>query len=62
MNFSDFKRAINIYADDDRAQVYIEQELADNVFLQTPVLYVRKEINNNGVTTYIITGTTGDQV
>ena len=62
MNFSDFKRAINIYADDDHAQVYIEQELADNVFLQTPVLCVRKEINNNGVTTYIITGTTGDQV
>lgn len=62
MNFSSFKQAINTFSDDDRAQVYIEQELADNIFLQTPVLCVRKEINNDGVITYIITGTTGDQV
>lgn len=62
MNFSSFKQAINTFSDDDHAQVYIEQELADNVFLQTPVLCVRKETNNNGVTTYIITGTTGDQI
>lgn len=62
MNFKSFKDAINIFEGDDRAQVYVEQELGDDVFLQTPVLCVRKEINNNGVTTYIIAGTTGDQV
>lgn len=56
MNFSSFKDAINIFQDDDRAQVYVEQELGNDVFLQTAVTCVRKEIDSNG-TTYIIVGT-----
>ena len=56
MNFSSFKDAINIFQDDDRAQVYVEQELGNNVYLQTAVTCVRKEIDSNG-TTYIIVGT-----
>lgn len=56
MNFKSFKDAINIFQDDDRAQVYVEQELGNDVFLQTAVTCVRKEIDGNG-TTYIIVGT-----
>lgn len=56
MNFSSFKDAINVFQDDDRAQVYVEQELGNDVYLQTAVTCVRKEIDSNG-TTYIIVGT-----
>ncbi len=56
MNFKSFKDAINIFQDDDRAQVYVEQELGNDVYLQPAVTCVRKEIDGNG-TTYIIVGT-----
>ena len=56
MNFKSFKDAINIFQDDDRAQVYVEQELGNDVYLQTAVTCVRKEIDGNGIT-YIIVGT-----
>ena len=52
MNFKSFKDAINIFQDDERAQVYVEQELGNDVYLQTAVTCVRKEIDGNG-TTYI---------
>ena len=62
MTFTDFKRAINVLADNDLAQVYIEQEIARDVFLQTGVSCIRKESNNGAPTIYIISGSTGDQV
>ena len=56
MNFKSCKDANNIFQDDDRAQVYVEQELGNDVYLQTAVTCVRKEIDGNG-TAFIIVGT-----
>ena len=61
MTFKEFKSVINAAESDDNARVYIEQPLTHDVYLQTEVINIRREVNNIG-SYFIIVGKTGDQV
>lgn len=61
MTFKEFKNVINVVEADDNARVYIEQPLTNDVFLQTEVMNIRREVNDIG-SYFIIVGKTGDQV
>ena len=59
MVFKDFKKVIDTYTDEN-AQVYVEVQLGDNIYLQQPVMALRREEGAYS-TYYIITGTDDNQ-
>ena len=60
MNFQEFKDIVNTANVPDSARVYLEQELANDVYIQTWVDGTRVEVDDYG-SCFIIMGNKGDQ-